>query len=182
VSAKGEVGTMRHSLAVAVWTWLLAFVFRACAQSFLETLENSRQVMPPLVGWLTNGRPVEIPAVTAIVVPMILYAIALAWWRLRLTWPASTALGLFVGGAAANTSERLAFGGVTDYIPISWSDTYLANFADLAIVTGTVLLAGALLHSCAVRCATCRSEGSGARPSGNLVESAEAVGVRRMSR
>jgi hypothetical protein len=115
----GEVVTMRRSLAVAVCTWILTLVLRAGAQSFLETLENSRQVMPPLFGWMANGQPVEIPAFTAIVVPMILYAIALAWWRLRLTWPASTGLGLFVGGAAANTSERLAFGGVIDYIPIS---------------------------------------------------------------
>jgi signal peptidase (SPase) II len=148
---------MRRSLAVAVCTWILALVLRAGAQSFLETLENSRQVMPPLFGWMANGQPVEIPAFTAIVVPMILYAIALAWWRLRLTWPASTGLGLFVGGAAANTSERLAFGGVIDYIPISWPDAYLLNVADLAILAGTALLAGGLLHSCA------RRSGGGAR-------------------
>ena len=148
---------MRGSLAVAVCTWLLAFVLRACVTPFLDTLENSRQVMPPVFGWMANGQPVEIPALTAIVVPMILYAIALAWWRLRLTWPASAGLGLFAGGAAANTSERLAFGGVIDYIPISWPDTYLANFADLAILAGIMLLVGGLLHSCAVRRRACRS-------------------------
>src|SRR5512144_2438905 len=146
---------MRRSLDLTVCTWLLALVLRAYAKSFLDTLENSRHVMPPVFGWVPAGRPVEVPAVTAIVVLIVVYGITLAWWRLRLTWPASTGLGLFMGGAAANTSERLAFGSVTDYIPIhlpiSWSARYLANFADLAIVMGTVLLAGALLHSCAAR-------------------------------
>ncbi len=155
---------MRRSVAVAVCTWLLAFVLRASVTLFLDTLENSHSMIPPVFGWMANGRPVEIPALTAIVVPIILYAIALAWWRLRLTWPASTGLGLFVGGAAANTSERLAFGGVIDYIPISWPDSYLVNFADLAILAGTVLLAGGLLHSCAVRYAACRSS-EGKKPS-----------------
>ena len=151
---------MRRSLAVAVCTWLLAFVLRVSVMPFLDTLENAHYVVPPVFGWMVNGQPVQISAFTAIVVPIILYAIALVWWRFRLTWPASTGLGLFVGGAAANTSERLAFGGIIDYIPISWPDAYLVNFADLAVLAGTVLLAGALLHSCAVRYRASRSKAS----------------------
>lgn len=176
---------MRRSLAVAVWTWLLALVLRVSVMPFLDTLENSHYVVPPVFGWMVNGQPVEIPAVTAIVVPIILYAIALAWWRFRLTWLASTGLGLFVGGAASNTSERLAFGGVIDYIPISWPGAYLVNFADLAILAGTVLLAGGLLHSCAVRYRASRSKAD-ARPSGVWSDDPEggqeAVAARRMDR
>jgi hypothetical protein len=148
---------MRRSLALAVCAWLVAFVLRACARPLFDTVENSRDAMPPVFSWV-GGRSVEVPLVTMIAVPVLVYAIALAWWRLRLTWLASAGVGLFVGGAFANASERLAFGSVTDYIPISWPDRYLANFADLAIVAGIVLLASALLHSCAVRSAGFRSD------------------------
>lgn len=142
--------TMRRSLALAVSTWLLAFALRAFARAELDTLENPRHLMSPPFSWVGSGS-VEIPVVTTIIVLFTLYATVLAWWRLRPTRLAATGLGLFVGGAAANTTERLAFGAVTDYIPIAWPDTYLANFADLAILTGAIVLASALLHSCALR-------------------------------
>jgi hypothetical protein len=75
---------------------------------------------------------------------------------------------------------------VTDYIPVSWPDAYLVNFADLAILAGTVLLAGGLLHSCAVRYAASRSTASDARPSGIRSNDPgggqEAVAAPRMNR
>ena len=59
--------------------------------------------------------------------------------------------GLFIGGAAANVTEQIAFGGVTDYISISWLDDYLVNVSDLAIIAGAALLAIALFSSLARR-------------------------------
>ena len=84
----------------------------------------------------------------------------MAWWRLRPNRLAATGLGLFIGGAVANTTELLIFGAVTDYIPISWPGDYFVNFPDLAVVTGTVLLAAALVHSIAIRYKLFRSKRS----------------------
>ena len=54
-------------------------------------------------------------------------------WLLRL------ALGLQLGGALGNLSDRLRQGHVTDFIDVGpW---YIFNFADLAVVSGVILFA-----------------------------------------
>ncbi|GAP62549.1 signal peptidase II [Ardenticatena maritima] len=55
-----------------------------------------------------------------------------------------SALGLQLGGALGNLSDRLIFGHVTDFIRIDLTDTYtfpIFNVADMAIVGGVLLLA-----------------------------------------
>ena len=51
------------------------------------------------------------------------------------------ALGLQLGGAISNLSDRLAFGSVTDFISVGWWPVF--NIADSSIVVGiTILIAG----------------------------------------
>ena len=53
------------------------------------------------------------------------------------------ALGLQLGGAISNLSDRLAFGAVTDFISVGWWPIF--NIADSSIVVGiTILIAGIL--------------------------------------
>ena len=146
---------MRLGLMLAFCTWLLAFVLRGLAKAYLESLENPRTALrPPLswlsLGWLGNSSG-EVPVMAALGVLVLVLAITLAWWRLRPSRLAAASLGLFTGGAVANMSEHLAYGTVTDYIPVSWPADYMVNFADLAVLAGTFLLAPALLHSLVMR-------------------------------
>ncbi len=146
---------MRLGLMLVFCTWLLAFVLRGLARAYLEPLENPRHALrPPLswlsLGWLGNSSG-EIPLIAAISVLVLVLAIILAWWRLRPSRLAAAGLGLLTGGAVANMSEQLAYGTVTDYIPVSWPGDYMVNFADLSVLGGIVLLAIALLHSLAIR-------------------------------
>ncbi len=145
---------MRLSLIVASGTCLLALVLRALARAHVETVENPRLIPPPPLAWLKELRPisVQVPLISTVLVLLLICAIVFVWWRLRPTPLAATGLGLFIGGAAANTIERVTFGAVTDYIPISWpNEYYLVNFPDVAIVAGGVLLAIALVSSFARR-------------------------------
>jgi hypothetical protein len=145
-----ELGQMRYSLLVASATWLLALVLRALTKAHVETLENPRHIPPPpLAAWLKGlgTTSIQVPAISSVIVLLIICAIILVWWRLRPPPLAATGLGLFVGGAAANTAEQITFGGVTDYIPISWPDDYVVNLPDVAIVAGVVLLTIALACS-----------------------------------
>ena len=54
-----------------------------------------------------------------------------------------TALGLILGGITGNLIDRLRFGGVTDFISISWWPAF--NIADSAVVVGAILIAYSLL-------------------------------------
>ena len=53
------------------------------------------------------------------------------------------ALGLQLGGAISNLSDRLAFGSVTDFLSVGWWPVF--NVADSSIVVGiTILITGIL--------------------------------------
>ncbi len=138
---------------IAFGTWLLAFVFRELARARGETLENHRLIAPPPLGWLKGlgASSVQVPVVSSVIVLLIVCAIVLLWWRLRPTALAATGLGLFGGGSVANTTEQVMFGGVTDYIPISWPGDYFLNFPDVAVFVGGTLLAIAMACSLARR-------------------------------
>jgi hypothetical protein len=134
-------------LIVASATWAVAFALRALATAYGETLENTRHAPgPPLDWWLHGLDPASgpVPAVSRVVVLLILGAIVLVWWRFRPTPLSAVGAGLFIGGGAANTVERFVMGGVTDYIPVPG---YLVNFTDIAVIGGGVLLAVALVLS-----------------------------------
>lgn len=72
--------------------------------------------------------------------------IPLYGWRLQGDrWLAGVALGLQLGGALGNLVDRLAFGGVTDWIfPGHWA---VFNLADVALAIGIPLAVWCLLPS-----------------------------------
>jgi len=141
------------ALIIGSGTWLLAFVIRDLARKHGETLENHWHGIRLPLAWVKGlgPRSVEVPVISAVIVLVILCAVVLLWWRLRPTALAAIGLGLFGGGSAANIAERITFGSVTDYIPISWPDYYFLNFSDLAVLAGGVLLAIAMVGSLARR-------------------------------
>tara|TARA_Y100000031_G_C8084285_1_gene321105 strand:+ start:119 stop:592 length:474 start_codon:yes stop_codon:yes gene_type:complete len=79
------------------------------------------------------------PRIPLIVASAAIIALALVWWKrntLKNTRQA-VGMGLFVGGALSNMIDRIWHGLVIDYINI-W--TGALNIADLAIITGIILL------------------------------------------
>jgi signal peptidase II len=93
-----------------------------------------------------------------LIVVLALTVLAVALYN-RNAWPRTglvrCGLGLVVGGAAANVTERLRFGYVIDYLDVHVWPVF--NLADSAVVVGAGLLVWALW----------RMGGSGARPDGN---------------
>ncbi len=68
---------------------------------------------------------------------------------LGLTRPVAIALGLVLGGALANASDRLARGEVLDFIHLYWADAFhwpTFNLADVAITCGSLLLAATVIR------------------------------------
>jgi signal peptidase II len=73
----------------------------------------------------------------------LVICLAVIVWGMRTTqkW-AALAAGLFAGGGLANAYERLAFGGVFDYLNVSTSffdNPFSFNLADIYIFLGLVL-------------------------------------------
>lgn len=50
------------------------------------------------------------------------------------------ALGLFIGGAAGNVTDRLIFGEVTDMFDVQFVNYPIFNTADVFLVSGAILL------------------------------------------
>ncbi len=71
--------------------------------------------------------------------------VGLARWALTVREPAARrALALVIAGAIGNLGDRLANGGVTDFLVVRYFP-WVFNLADLAITTGALLLAWQLL-------------------------------------
>lgn len=71
--------------------------------------------------------------------------VSLVLWRwLSRTGRRLTAwgLGLIIGGALGNATDRLVYGAVADFVHLFWGNFhwYVFNVADCAIVAGVVLL------------------------------------------
>lgn len=62
-------------------------------------------------------------------------------------WPrmAQAALGCVIGGGIGNLIDRLAYGGVTDYIRLLFLDFPVFNVADMAVTGGIAVLMVLLL-------------------------------------
>jgi len=86
------------------------------------------------------------------VVVAVVVIVGIVWFQHRLPPDRTTiflALGLQLGGALGNLTDRLLFGRVTDLIRIDITPTYtfpIFNVADMAIVGGVLLLAWKLHH------------------------------------
>jgi signal peptidase II len=61
------------------------------------------------------------------------------------TWTLPLALGLVAGGGLGNLTDRLLYGGVTDFLVPGGGVTF--NIADVAAVTGTVMAIAILLRN-----------------------------------
>lgn len=73
-------------------------------------------------------------------VPLLFACTAFFLWVSR-DWLTTFALGLLTGGWLANFIDRMFFGPVTDFIPISvLGRQYYANLADVAIVASLPLI------------------------------------------
>jgi signal peptidase II len=83
-------------------------------------------------------------AVVAVVTGAITVLFAWWWWRER-SAIARIGLGLIVGGAAANLTDRLARGAVTDFLDVHAAGLHWPTFnlADAALTIGVLLLLAA---------------------------------------
>ncbi len=72
---------------------------------------------------------------------LVLVGIAAYWWwsRPRAAWVA-VALALAAGGASGNLIDRTLAGRVTDFLDIALIDFPIFNLADIAIVSGVMML------------------------------------------
>ena len=90
-----------------------------------------------LVGGGSNSRQILLAAIAIIVSIFILM-----WgYRSRQKW-SSLAAGLFAGGGLANAFERIAYGGVFDYLNFSmifFDNPFSFNLADVYIFAGLIL-------------------------------------------
>jgi signal peptidase II len=122
---------------------------KAIVRATLEPHE-SRRVVPGLsITRLTNegiafglfpGRQAAVAVLTVVALCGIAIAIVALMSRHR---GVATGGGLLVGGSLGNLVDRLAHGGVTDFIdPARWP---AFNLADIAIVGGAALVALGLL-------------------------------------
>ena len=88
---------------------------------------------------------------TGQVAPTLLIALgllAVQVWVARSWRHTQLAVGLIVGGAAANLLDRVAFGAVTDFIDVAIGGPdrgVVLNPADIALVVGAALLTAAAL-------------------------------------
>lgn len=80
----------------------------------------------------------SVTIMVAAVAVAVLVAMVLAPSRYRLS------LALVLGGALGNLVDRFRFGAVIDYISVMSWPTF--NVADIAIVTGTILVAWGVLR------------------------------------
>lgn len=89
---------------------------------------------------------------TGLTLPIVLIAVVLivtvVWFGRGVpTLPAAVAIGLIVGGAVGNLSDRLFrghHGGVVDFIASTFWPTF--NVADASVVCGSILLALAMFR------------------------------------
>ncbi|MGH7534172.1 MAG: signal peptidase II, partial [Gemmatimonadales bacterium] len=127
---------MTVGLLAAIATWNGSLLLRVWARAYLEYAENASQVSAPPWAWINIAVSHFVAAIL-----MAVGLLFLLYWRgPRPGGTALLGLGLFVGGAASNTTERILFGAVTDYIPIPGLESALANPADFAIFVGYVLI------------------------------------------
>src|SRR5438270_3850989 len=132
---------MALGMVVAIFVWAVGLSLRALAPLYLTVVLNARA--PQLGSWFgtdLSGTPALIASVVGISCLLMLFLLA------DPAGPVSTVgLGLFTGGAAANTTERVWFASVVDYVPVPGTDGILANFGDIAVTAGFALFAVSLI-------------------------------------
>lgn len=90
-----------------------------------------------LAGEATNSRQLQL----AVLAFAVCFAIIVWGVRSAARW-SSTIAGLFAGGGLANASERLLYGGVFDYLNVSfifYDNPFSFNVADIYIFVGALM-------------------------------------------
>ena len=130
---------MALGLIVTVVVWTLGLFLRQLAGFFPTVVVNWRE--PQLAVWDVSGTPALIVSTVGVSFLLMLF-----WFAARAGQVSTVGLGLFTGGAAANTTERLAFASVVDYVPVPGTDGILANLGDIAVMAGFALFAVSLIR------------------------------------
>lgn len=98
-----------------------------------------------LVHWRNSGIAFSSFADSPLVVGLLVLGAVvavLAWFLRHTDLPGAwVGAGLLVGGAVGNTVDRLTLGSVIDFLRVSGGPAF--NLADVAIVTGALVLAAA---------------------------------------
>ena len=140
------------------WTALIfAFASDFLSKSWIRAnlaLGESRPVLGDLLRfthWSNSGAAFGIfqgatPYLAVVSVVCIVLAIAIFPKLQGYGAPVLLSLGLVAGGALGNFVDRVRFGGVTDFISLSFF-TPIFNLADSAIVVGAVVLGAFFLLS-----------------------------------
>jgi signal peptidase II len=73
---------------------------------------------------------------------LIVIAVVVLLTGRQLSWSVVIGLCFVVGGGLGNIYDRIAYGSVTDFIPIDFGlfETGIFNFADMAVMSGVGLL------------------------------------------
>jgi signal peptidase II len=114
--------------------WTKALVVRHLAEGNLAIITSWLRVRH-----VANRRGVPIlqnPRAQALLWVLLLAGICLIEWQgyFFQTWGARIGLGIAIGGAGGNVSDRLRRGAVLDFIDLGWWPVF--NFADVAITIG----------------------------------------------
>lgn len=110
---------------------------------------ESKDVLPPVLEFqLTVNRGAAfslgtdftwllglLAAAAAVAITVYLWRVGSLWWAIG--------LGLVLGGAISHAADRLARGGVIDFI--GYFDLFIGNVADIAIVVGGIYLVALVL-------------------------------------
>ncbi|MBC8449339.1 MAG: signal peptidase II [Chloroflexi bacterium] len=86
-------------------------------------------------GLFPNGGTALLAIAVVVIVAIIVYTRYLSTER----WLVLLSLGLQLGGALGNLTDRLRFGHVVDFIKVGWWPNF--NVADMSLITGVALLA-----------------------------------------
>jgi signal peptidase II len=145
---------MSRSLRLGLFLALCATAFAAdqvSKQIALEAFANPTRVVEVLsffnlrlgfnsgisFGLFATDSPYILITLTAVVIAI------LAWWAFRAqSVSEASALGFIVGGALGNLVDRIRHGAVVDFLDVFYNDWHWPTFnvADIAIVTGTLVL------------------------------------------
>lgn len=139
------------------------FVFAIAADQITKALLYGKQLalLPGVVGvypvkglntgmaWSllggTKGSVILLSAVTLLTLAALTYL----YIRCRRQMPKAIqiALGMICGGAVGNLIDRIALGGVRDFINFEFVDFPVFNVADIFVTCGGILLGAALLFT-----------------------------------
>lgn len=105
-------------------------------------LFTTRWISLEVAGSLNTGLVFSLPvgSLVALLLNTVVLVVVIGYWFSRLDRRESWWLAVMIGGAFGNILDRVAFGGVVDWLVIDWGGFSRSslNFADLFIMVGAV--------------------------------------------